>query len=34
MDAPTQPFDTLIRSAARRLQGHPRRLFMAEVATH
>jgi hypothetical protein len=33
MDAPTQSFDTLIRSAARRLQGHQRRLFMAEVAT-
>ena len=33
MDAPTQSFDTLIRSAARRLQGHQRRLFLAEVAT-
>jgi Rhodopirellula transposase DDE domain len=33
MDAPTPPFDALIRSAARRLKGHQRRLFMAEVAT-
>jgi Rhodopirellula transposase DDE domain len=32
MDAPTQSFDALIRSAARRLKGHQRRLFMAEVA--
>src|SRR4029077_9260686 len=34
MDAPAQSFDELIRSAARRLKGHERRLFMAEVATH
>jgi len=33
MDASTEPFDTLIRSAARRLKGHQRRLFMAEVTT-
>ena len=33
MDAPTQPFHTLIRSAARRLKGHQRRLFMAEVTS-
>src|SRR5947209_17081555 len=33
MDTVTEPFDDLIRSAARRLQGHQRRLFMAEVAT-
>ena len=33
MDAPAQSFDDLIRSAARRLKGHQRRLFMAEVAT-
>jgi hypothetical protein len=33
MDAATQPFETLIRSAARRLKGHQRRLFMAEVTT-
>jgi Rhodopirellula transposase DDE domain len=33
MDACTQPFETLIRSAARRLRGHQRRLFMAEVTT-
>jgi hypothetical protein len=33
MDASSPPFDTLIRSAARRLKGHQRRLFMAEVAT-
>jgi Rhodopirellula transposase DDE domain len=33
MDAPAQSFDELIRSAARRLKGHERRLFMAEVAT-
>jgi hypothetical protein len=31
MDVSTQPFETLIRSAARRLTGHQRRLFMAEV---
>jgi hypothetical protein len=34
MDAPNPSFDVLIRSAARRLKGHQRRLFMAEVATH
>jgi Rhodopirellula transposase DDE domain len=34
MDASTQTFETLIRSAARRLKGHQRRLFLAEVATH
>ena len=33
MDAATQSFETLIRSAARRLKGHQRRLFLAEVAT-
>jgi hypothetical protein len=33
MDPSTQPFETLIRSAARRLKGHQRRLFLAEVAT-
>jgi len=33
MDAPNPSFDVLIRSAARRLKGHQRRLFMAEVAT-
>lgn len=33
MDASDPSFDALIRSAARRLQGHQRRLFMAEVAT-
>jgi hypothetical protein len=33
MDASTQPFEALIRSAARRLRGHQRRLFMAEVTT-
>jgi hypothetical protein len=33
MDATAQSFDELIRSAARRLKGHERRLFMAEVAT-
>ena len=33
MDAPAQSFDDLIRSAARRLKGHERRLFLAEVAT-
>jgi hypothetical protein len=33
MDASSPPFEALIRSAARRLKGHPRRLFMAEVAT-
>jgi len=33
MVADTQPYETLLRSAARRLRGHQRRLFMAEVAT-
>jgi hypothetical protein len=33
MDASDPTFDALIRSAARRLKGHQRRLFMAEVAT-
>ena len=33
MDAPDPSFDALIRSAARRLKGHQRRLFLAEVAT-
>ena len=33
MDASTQPFETLIHSAAQRLRGHQRRLFLAEVAT-
>src|SRR5918997_898758 len=33
MDASPQSFDTLIRSAARRLKGYQRRLFLAEVAT-
>jgi hypothetical protein len=32
MDASTQPFETLIRSAAHRLRGHQRRSFQAEVA--
>jgi transposase len=32
MDASTQPFETLIRSAAHRLKGHQRRSFQAEVA--
>src|SRR4051794_13562716 len=33
MEAQPQSFDGLIRSAARRLKGPQRRLFMAEVAT-
>ncbi len=33
MDASMESFETLIRSAARRLKGHQRRLFMAEVTT-
>ncbi len=33
MDAGTDRFDALLRSGARRLKGHERRLFMAEVAT-
>lgn len=32
MDASTASVDTLLQSAARRLKGHQRRLFMAEVA--
>src|SRR5262249_59603396 len=32
MPASTQQHDDLIRSAARRLKGHQRRLFQAEVA--
>jgi hypothetical protein len=32
MTAATQAFEQLIRSAARRLKGHQRRLFQAEVA--
>ena len=32
MDGPTQQNDSLIRSAAQRLNGHQRRLFQAEVA--
>src|SRR3984957_17288214 len=33
MDTATEPFDDLTRPAARRLKGHQRRLFTAEVAT-
>jgi hypothetical protein len=33
MDASTEQFESLIRSAAHRLQGHQRRLFLAEVTT-
>ncbi len=33
MEASTEPYERLIRSAARRLKGHQRRLFQAEVAT-
>src|SRR6266567_5685750 len=33
MDASPEPFESLIRSAARRLKGHQRRLFLAEVTT-
>jgi Rhodopirellula transposase DDE domain len=33
MDASTEQYESLIRSAARRLKGHQRRLFQAEVAT-
>lgn len=33
MDASTQPYESLIRSAAQRLKGHQRRLFQAEVVT-
>lgn len=33
MEAGTDRFDALLRSGARRLQGHQRRLFMAEVVT-
>ena len=32
MDAVAEPFDDLLCSAARRLKGHQRRAFMAEVA--
>src|SRR5437764_12545444 len=32
MDATTEVYEKLIRSAARRLTGHQRRLFQAEVA--
>src|SRR4051794_41802245 len=32
MDAATEPLEQLIRSAARRLKGQQRRLFLAEVA--
>jgi hypothetical protein len=33
MDATSQQYESLIRSAARRLKGHQRRLFQAEVAS-
>ncbi len=33
MDATTEMFESLIRSAAHRLKGHQRRLYQAEVAT-
>jgi len=33
MDTSTEPYESLIRSAARRLKGHQRRLFQAEVAS-
>src|SRR5437763_13588153 len=33
MDNSVEPYDTLIRSGARRLTGYQRRLFQAEVAT-
>jgi len=33
MESGTDRFDALLRSGARRLTGHQRRLFMAEVAT-
>jgi hypothetical protein len=33
MDAPTERFDALLRSGAKRLTGFQRRLFLAEVAT-
>jgi len=33
MDASTEAYESLIRSAARHLKGYPRRLFQAEVAT-
>src|SRR3954463_8427800 len=32
MDTSPEPFENLIRSAAQRLKGHQRRLFLAEVA--
>lgn len=31
MESASQPYDSLIRSAAQRLKGHQRRLFQAEV---
>src|ERR1700674_542136 len=33
MEIGTESYDALLRSGARRLTGHQRRLFMAEVAT-
>jgi hypothetical protein len=33
MDASKEPYESLIRSATRRLKGHQRRLFQAEVAS-
>ena len=33
MEVPADKYDALIRSGARRLKGHQRRLFMAEVVT-
>jgi hypothetical protein len=33
MDTSPEPFENLIRSAAHRLKGHQRRLFLAEVTT-
>jgi hypothetical protein len=33
MEVATESYDALLRSGARRLTGHQRRLFMAEVAT-
>ena len=33
MDASTEQYESLIRSASRRLKGHQRRLFQAEVAS-
>ena len=34
MDTSIQSFENLLRSAAHRLKGHQRRLFLAEVALH